>query len=123
MASHRWMILALGLAVLAALPARAAELLMVERPGCHWCERWNAEIAPAYPKTEEGARAPLRRARIGDLPADLDLASKPIFTPTFILLEEGRELGRIEGYPGEDFFWPLLTRLLDAHPDATVPES
>lgn len=120
MFSHKPMILAVGLAVLAVLPARAAELLMVERPGCHWCERWHAEIAPAYPKTAEGARAPLRRAWIDDLPADLDLDGKPVFTPTFILLDDGRELGRIEGYPGEDFFWPLLVRLLDAHPEATV---
>jgi hypothetical protein len=26
---------------------------------------------------------------------------------------EGQEAGRIEGYPGEDFFWGLLGRMLE----------
>ena len=108
--------------ILAILPAapQAAELLMVERHGCHWCERWNAEIGPIYPKTEEAARAPLRRALIRDLPADVEFASRPVFTPTFVLIDEGRELGRIEGYAGDEFFWFVLGQLLDAHPEATA---
>lgn len=100
-------------------PLSAAELVMVERHGCHWCEQWNAEIAPAYPKTDEGARAPLRREQINALPSDIAFTSRPIFTPTFVLVEDGQELGRIEGYGGDEFFWFLLSQLLDAHPDAT----
>lgn len=104
-------------------PSKAAELLMVEQPGCHWCQKWDEEIAPAYPKTPESDRAPLRRADLRNLPSDIDFDSEPVFTPTFVLIEDGRELGRIEGYPGEDFFWPLLEKLLDAHPDATRDNS
>ena len=37
---------------------RAAELLMFEEKWCSWCERWNAEIGPIYPKTAESRRAP-----------------------------------------------------------------
>lgn len=88
---------------------------MVERAGCHWCQRWNAEIGPIYPKTDEAVRAPLRRADINDLPRDVSFASRPVFTPTFVLVEDGRELGRIEGYAGDEFFWFVLSRLLDAH--------
>ncbi|HKL65679.1 MAG TPA: hypothetical protein VJ886_06170 [Roseovarius sp.] len=114
-------VLILGL-ILASLPAapRAAELLMVERHGCHWCERWNAEIGPIYPKTDESLRAPLRRAQIDDLPENVAFTSRPVFTPTFVLIDEGRELGRIEGYAGDEFFWFLLGQLLDAHPAATA---
>ena len=32
----------------------AADLVMVEEPGCPWCARWTAEIGPIYPKTAEG---------------------------------------------------------------------
>jgi hypothetical protein len=95
---------------------------MVEQRGCHWCAQWNEEIAPIYPKTDEGARAPLRRVMIGDLPDDIDFASRPVFTPTFVLVHEGRELGRMEGYAGDEFFWFLLGQLLDAHPEATAPQ-
>ncbi len=104
---------------LAAIPSPSAQLWMVEQPGCHWCERWNAEIGPAYPNSEEARRAPLRRVQLGALPEGIALAAPALYTPTFILVDAGRELGRIEGYPGEDFFWPLLKRLLDAHPEAT----
>lgn len=110
------------LAAITALPMRAveaAELVMVERPGCHWCQLWHEEIGTSYDKTEEARRAPLRRVQIGDLPPDIDFATTPVYTPTFVLVDEGTELGRIEGYPGEHFFWPMLTQLLDAHPEAT----
>ncbi|SLN50595.1 hypothetical protein PEL8287_02643 [Roseovarius litorisediminis] len=100
-------------------PARAGELVMIERDGCHWCERWNTEIAHIYPKTDEGKRAPLRRVNISNLPDNIIFASRPIFTPTFILVENGQELGRVEGYAGPDFFWHLLGQLLNAHPGAT----
>jgi hypothetical protein len=106
-----------------ALPLRAAELIMVEQHGCHWCAQWNAEIGPIYPKTDEAARAPLRRVQINDLPEDIDFTSPPVFTPTFVLVHEGRELGRMEGYAGDEFFWFILGQLLDAHPEATAPKS
>ncbi|TMM52840.1 hypothetical protein [Sulfitobacter sabulilitoris] len=103
--------------------ARAAELVMVEQHGCHWCQQWDAEISHIYPKTQESRRAPLRRVQLHDLPADIAFSSPPVFTPTFVLVDAGRELGRMEGYAGADFFWPMLLRLLDTHPDATVPQS
>lgn len=98
-----------------AVHARAAELVMVEQHGCHWCEQWNAEIGPIHPKTEEGRRAPLRRVDLRALPDDIVFASPPVFTPTFVLVENGEELGRIEGYAGDEFFWFLLNNLLNAH--------
>lgn len=102
------------------LAAAALELVMVEQAGCPWCARWNEEIGPIYPKTEEGEAAPLRRIDIGELPDGMELEGKVVFTPTFLLVEDGRELGRIEGYPGEDFFWGLLSRLLGETPGATL---
>jgi hypothetical protein len=39
-----------------------------------------------------------------------------IYTPTFVLADNGREVGRIEGYPGDAFFWGLLESLLEHTP-------
>ncbi len=90
------------------------ELIMVEEQGCMFCERWNAEIAPIYPKTEEGKEAPLRRVDLRrGMPDDLLLRNHPRYTPTFILVRDGKEVSRIEGYPGEDFFWGLLGMMLE----------
>ena len=89
-------------------------LLMAEEDGCYWCERWHEEIAEIYPKTAEGKAVPLRRFDLyGEHPEGVSFASRVTFTPTFILVENGVELDRIEGYPGEDFFWGLLGMMLD----------
>ena len=93
--------------------ARAAELVMFKQAGCAWCEAFDREIAPIYPKTAEGARAPLRRIDIARaLPSDLAFIAVERLTPLFVLVENGREIGRIRGYPGEDHFWGLLGVLI-----------
>ena len=98
----------------AALPARAAELVMFEQQACEWCEAWHREIGPVYPKTAEGRQAPLRQLDIFQpLPDDLKHIVPGRFTPTFVLVENGREIGRIRGYPGEDFFWGLLGEMIE----------
>src|SRR5262245_22858666 len=91
---------------------RAAELVMFEDPGCRWCRRWHAEVGRAYSLTTEGALAPLRRYHIRDQALANVLLLQPItVTPTFVLADGGSEVGRIVGYPGEDFFYGLLGSL------------
>lgn len=115
---------ALSILLLSAAPALAElQLLMFEQPGCIYCARWNEEVAPAYPLTAEGNAAPLRRLQLRDpLPEGLDLVAPPVFTPTFVLVENGVEASRMEGYPGEDFFWPLLAQMIAATAPATAPD-
>ena len=92
------------------------QLVMVDQVGCVYCERWDAEIGPAYSKIAEGQFAPLLRANIREgAPKGVTYERRVVFTPTFILTEDGQELARLEGYPGEDFFWPLLGKMLKDH--------
>ncbi len=113
----------LAAALLAPLPAQAADLVMVEQPGCTYCEAWMREVAPEYPKTDEGRAAPLTTVRLRDAPPEGMTFDRPVvFTPTFVLVEDGEELARLEGYPGEDFFWGLLGQMLAEHTDYD-PES
>ena len=109
----RSLILAASL-ILTPLFASAETLLMMGRePGCVWCARWDEEIRPIYPKTTEAEIAPLFDYDIRtDLPEGITLDRPIVFTPTFVVLEDGVEIGRIEGYPGEDFFWGLLDNIL-----------
>lgn len=128
----RTCLIALKLAVVAALAfvlatiavpehSRAhsgAQLVMMEEAGCSWCDKWREEIGVIYHRTKEGRAAPLRRVDVhGRMPKDLSFLKPAYFTPTFILVAGGREIGRIQGYPGEDFFWPMLVELLDKLPD------
>jgi hypothetical protein len=100
----------IGLLIVLAPVSASAEtyLLMAEEDGCVWCDRWDEEIAHIYPKTAEGRTAPLRRYELHDEEPGVTFEKQVHFTPTFILVQDGVEVGRIEGYPGEDFFWGLL---------------
>ncbi len=106
--------------LLIAVPAVAeTRLMMVEEAGCPWCERWNADVGTIYSRTEEGKLAPLWRYDINDpVPDNVTFSSPPQFTPTFILLVDGIEVNRIEGYPGEGFFWGLLGMMLTNLPES-----
>lgn len=119
------------LALLLAPAARSAELVMFEQKGCVWCQRFDRDIAPAYDKTTEGKRALLRRVDIGQpVPVDLAFIRRERFTPVFVLVDAGREFGRIRGYPGDTFFFGLLANMIEkldrreaapAEPNAAPP--
>jgi hypothetical protein len=106
------------------LPLQAlaeTRLLMAEEHGCIYCARWNAEIGPIYPKTAEGKAAPLTRFDIIAPPKEVRFARRVVFTPTFVLVDDNVEVARIEGYPGEDFFWGLLAEMLRQAQVDTAP--
>jgi len=91
--------------------AQGLRLIMFERDGCHYCEVWNRNVGVSYDKTDEGRFAPLERRDLGD---GVGEGVKPVvFTPTFVLVKNGREVGRLTGYISEDFFWGLLQPLLE----------
>lgn len=124
-------LISMALFLLSVLPSRAAELVMMEQNGCHWCERWHKEIGDIYPKTDEGKRAPLRLVDIHDpIPDDLKNIRVDRFTPSFVLVENGEEIGRIRGYPGDELFWWLLSDLIkqllqdnESSPTAAISET
>jgi hypothetical protein len=107
-------ILAVGVRSLSAdpVPAFANEtvLVMVDDKACVYCAKWDREVSAAYMASPEGKFAPLERRTKGH--RDLNGLPGLRFTPTFVLLERGREVGRIIGYGGDDQFWGELDRLL-----------
>ncbi|MEM8839441.1 MAG: transcriptional regulator [Pseudomonadota bacterium] len=104
--------------------ALSAELIMLEQDACPWCERWHEEIGVVYEKTAEGKIAPLRIVNIhGSVPDDLKGIRIERFTPTFILVEDGKEIDRLRGYTGDEFFWFLLGEMLDKLPEKPASDS
>lgn len=93
--------------------AVATELLMFDSANCSWCRRWDREVGVAYPNSEEGQRAPLRRVDISKAGTIASRLARPVTaTPTFVLIADGAEIGRITGYPGADFFWGQLAEMM-----------
>lgn len=109
-------ILAALMLALAAVPmpaAQAAELVYVEAKGCVYCARFNGQKLRNYKKSEVGQATPIRRVDLmRRWPKDLNQVDRPPYTPVFILVEDGRELGRFNGYVNPQKFDRDLKRLL-----------
>jgi thioredoxin-related protein len=92
--------------------ANASELVMFDQSGCIYCQRWERDIGTLYSKTEEAKALPLRRVDIQNQKVSgVALASPVRFTPTFVVVDNGREVGRITGYSNDNAFWGLLGAL------------
>lgn len=93
--------------------AEPVRLMMIEQDGCVYCAAWDREIGPGYATSRQGRAAPLLVVDIdGPWPDGLVLDRRPTLTPTFILLRGGDELSRLEGYPGDRYFYSLIDDML-----------
>lgn len=101
---------------LATSPARAEplpaglRLVLVEDPGCSYCRKWLNEVGPYYATSIQGQRAPLVRRQTGD--ESLKGFGRLNYTPTFLLVRDGREIDRLVGYGGAAEFWRQLRAML-----------
>ena len=103
--------------IFAPVTATAAELLVLEKAGCPYCVRFEAEVGRIYDRTAEGRRAPLRRLdNEAPFPEAYRFVAPDRITPTFVLVDGGREIARLRGYPGEDFFYGALGVMLEKLP-------
>ena len=88
-------------------------LLQVRQAGCPLCAAWDRQVAPGYGQTATGRRAPLLRVDIdGPWPDGLVLSARPRVTPSFVLLRQGVEMGRMEGFSSPADFHAELALLL-----------
>lgn len=93
--------------------AGSVRLLMVEEARCAICRRWHQEVGPGYATSTLGRRAPLLSVGMdGPFPDGLILGARPRGTPTFILIRDGVEAARHEGYRTPALFYTHLARML-----------
>jgi hypothetical protein len=82
------------------------QLVMITSSHCPWCEAFEHDVGKGYDLTEEALIYPLRRHDFYEaLPDDLAYLTPATMTPTFIVVLDGMEVGRIIGYPGAELFW------------------
>ncbi len=108
------------LALFSAGGALALELVFVSRPGCVYCLKWEQDVGPIYKKSVEAQRAPLREWSLSQGAPPYTLKEPVRYTPTFVLVDKGVELGRITGFINDDMFWGLLGALLKDADAATA---
>ena len=82
------------------------QLVMITSSHCPWCEAFEDDVGKGYDRTEEALVYPLRRHDFYQkMPDDLAHLTPATMTPTFIVIRDGAEVGRIVGYPGAELFW------------------
>jgi thioredoxin-related protein len=95
------------------MPAAAAELVMVDARACTYCQKFAREMDDVYAASPAGSNAPIRRVSpYKRWPADLAAVRPAPYTPVFILVDGGREVGRFAGYKSPEWFWSKLNPLL-----------
>ena len=94
--------------------AKAAELVVYHSKDCAVSQRFQREVVAHYGTTKGGRAFPMRLVDIEMRDADIILEQPVTQTPTFVFVDEGREMARITGYPGRAHF----LRIIDAAADA-----
>ena len=99
----------ISLAGLAAEQARSLELVFITSEHCPFCKAWERDVGQIYDSTPYALKARLRRVDLGDVDSALPAGAVKVFgTPTFLIVENNTEIGRIEGYQSSEmFFWAL----------------
>jgi len=99
-----------------AAPGSNLQLVVLEVDGCIYCDVFRRRLLTAYQASKQGKKAPVRFVDIND-PAIGDLGlSQPVgMVPTFIMLENNQEIGRIPGLMGQQDFFRAIDYILIGH--------
>jgi hypothetical protein len=113
---------ALALPSLVTTAAQAAELVMFDGKWCGRCKQFLAEVAPVYHTTPPGKAMPLRVVDVSTRPW-FRMAAAVEGTPTFVLVDNGAERGRIVGYTTREAFIAQAYALMGAIQSQRQPRS
>lgn len=100
-----------------AMGAATMELVVMEAPGCTYCTLFRRDVLPSYETSERAKDVPIRFVDINDEAADaLGLDGPVDVVPTFVVLKNNKEVGRIPGYTGPEIFFHTINYLLAGAP-------
>ena len=85
------------------------ELVFITSDHCAFCQAWERDVGHLYGSTPYAQHATLRRIDFSEIAFVLPKFKDTVVgTPTFLIFENGAEIGRIEGYQSSEmFFWAL----------------
>jgi hypothetical protein len=93
------------------------ELLVVEAEGCSYCPILRRDVEPVYLASPSAQRAKMRFADINVVEGSALVLDSPIYiVPTVLVLQDGKETGRLSGYLGVEDFMRGVSHLLGRIP-------
>jgi thioredoxin-related protein len=104
-----------GLDFNADVPATAEtmELVVMEAPGCVYCTLFRRDVLPSYTASQQAKDLPIRFVDLNDEAANALGLDGPIdVVPTFVVMKNNHEVGRIPGYMGPEFFFHSINHII-----------
>lgn len=93
------------------------QLVVMEAPGCTYCGIFRRDVLPSYEASERAKELPVRFLDVNDQASSgLDLQTPVDIVPTFIVVKDKKEVGRIPGYVGRENFYHAINHLMSAAP-------
>ena len=93
------------------------ELIVMEAPGCIYCTVFRRDVLPAYQSSERAKDVPIRFLDVNDAAVNALGLDEPVnIVPTFVVLKDNREVGRLPGYVGPEAFFHTINYLLSTAP-------
>ncbi len=87
------------------------EIVVFEVPNCTYCDAFRQIVLPRYQRSKRAGDLPIRFVDLNDPAADqLKLSSAVTIVPTVVMMREGAEIGRINGYMGPEAFFQSVSR-------------
>ncbi len=97
--------------------ASSLQLVVMEAPGCTYCGIFRRDVLPSYEASERAKELPVRFLDVNDTAvAELELQTSVNIVPTFIVVKDNKEIGRIPGYVGPEDFYHSINYLLSIAP-------
>ena len=91
------------------------QLVVMEAEGCIYCTIFRRDVLPSYEDSERGKDMPVRFVDVNDVAkTGLELSSPIDILPTFVVVKDQREIGRIPGYVGPEDFFHAINYLLSS---------
>lgn len=94
--------------------AEAAELVVFSSNDCQITQKFRREVTPHYRGTKGAQVFPLRFVNIESPSVKIVLARPVTTSPTFVFVDNGKEIARFAGYPGREHFLRLINGAADA---------
>ena len=87
-----------------------SRLIMVTSEYCPSCQAWELDVGKVYDKSPYATTLPLTRVEIGlKMPGGVTLQKPVVGTPTFLIIHNGQEIERQNGYNDAEMFWWWLS--------------
>jgi thioredoxin-related protein len=98
-------------------PKPNLEMVVLEVSGCIYCNVFRRQLLPTYKASKKAKKIPIRFVDVNDpAVAEIGLTQPVGIVPTFVILENNQEIGRIPGYMSRRDFFRAIDYIVSGRP-------